>query len=164
MLKRLTRRVKDNIEEFTVASVDIRDVTRRPEFMCGASLAHHGLLGSVDQIGLYNIDLSPVPAQHLASLVSCVTKELSIMNVTGSDLVSILSSVKSQRLYIFSNLSERYQRYSLGSLGREETRALVQAMESRVESVGLAGEMTLDIKILMEYSGQGEMHAGVVCH
>ena len=77
------------------------------------------------------------------------------MNVTGSDLVSILSSVKSQRLYIFSNLSERYQRYSLGSLGREETRALVQAMESRVEEVTLNEELTLDFEALAEYSGQG---------
>ena len=42
------------------------------------------------------------------------------------------------------------------SLGSEETRALVRAMESRVEKVQLCAELTLDIKILLEYNGQGE--------
>ena len=37
----------------------------------------------------------------------------------------------------------------------EETQALVQAMESRVEEVELHGEMTLDIEALTEYNGQG---------
>ena len=41
------------------------------------------------------------------------------------------------------------------SLGREETLALVQAMESRVKMVRLSGEVTLDINALIEYSGQG---------
>jgi len=89
---------------------------------CGASLAHHGLLGSVTMLGLYGVNLSQVPAHHLASLVSCVTNELHIHNVRGCDLGSILSSVKCNRLDI------RRQR-----LGREETLALVQAMESGVE-------------------------------
>ena len=41
-------------------------------------------------------------------------------------------------------------------LGSEETQALVQAMESGVEEVELRGEVTLDIRSLMEYSGQGK--------
>ena len=45
----------------------------------------------------------------------------------------------------------RYQR-----LGSEETQALVQAMESRVEWVELGGKVTLDIRDLMKYSGQGK--------
>ena len=64
------------------------------ELMCGASLAHHGLLYSVVELNLWDVDLSPVPEQHLASLVSCVTSELSIQNVIGCDLVSLLSSLK----------------------------------------------------------------------
>ena len=72
--------------------------------MCSAKLAHHGLLGSVK---------SPVPAQRLASLASCVTWDLHINNVTGCDLVSLLSlGPKCQELYIRQ------------SLGREETLAL----------------------------------------
>ena len=76
---------------------------------------------------------------------------LDIMNVSGydgctfvSDLVSILSSVKCERLEIGDQ-----------SLWREETQALVQAMESGVKTVRLANEKTLDIETLTEYSGQG---------
>ena len=36
----------------------------------------------------------------------------------------------------------------------DETRALVRAMESRVEYVRLFEVVTIDIRILMEYSGQ----------
>ena len=111
---------------------------------CGASLAHHGLLSSVNRLSLYFIDLSPVPTQHLASLVSCVTNHLDIWNVSGCDLTSILTSAKCGFLYIYGQ-----------SLGSEETQALVQAMESGVEEVRLTNGVTLDIEALTEYSGQG---------
>ena len=119
-----------------------------PAITCAASLAHHGLLGSLRDVRLVDVDLTSIPAEHLASLVSSVTGCVTIKNVSGCNLVSILNSasVKSKELDF-----GRYQ-----SLGSEETQALVQAMESRVESVGLGGEVTLDIKILMEYSGQGK--------
>ena len=77
------------------------------ELICGASLAHHGLLGSVDRLSLYEVDLPPeVPAEHLASLTSCVTGELHIENVIvnadaavcGFYLVSILRSLNCQLL------------------------------------------------------------------
>ena len=119
---------------------------RISELTCGASLAHHGLLGSVDMLTLSNVDLSPVPAKHLASLASCVTLILNIGNVNCCDLVSLLSRLKCDQLQILNQ-----------KLGREETQALVQAMESGVECVVLYlnEEMTLDIKALSEYSGQG---------
>ena len=41
------------------------------------------------------------------------------------------------------------------SLGREETQALVQAMESGVEDLNLGKEVTVDIEALIQYSGQG---------
>ena len=110
------------------------------KLMCAASLAHHGLLYSVARLDLRDVDLSPVPAQHLASLASCVTRELSIRNVSGCDMVSILTSVKCQELHI------RWQ-----SLGREETKALVQAMETRVEKLILGEMVTLDPEALDEY-------------
>ena len=110
-------------------------------FICGLSLAHHGLLGSGFRfMTLDNVDLSPVPTQHMASLVSCVTDELGIWNVSGCDMVSILTSVKCQELHI------RWQ-----SLGREETKALVQAMETRVEKLILGEMVTLDPEALDEY-------------
>ena len=104
--------------------------------MCGASLAHHGLLGSIVSIMLHNVDLSPVPAQHLASLASCVTNLLTIQNICGCDLVSLLTSLKCEVLNIWSQ-----------NLGKEETRALVQAMESSVEEVVLSHEVTLDWRL-----------------
>ena len=117
------------------------------ELMCAASLAHHGLLGSVVELKLWDVDLSPVPAQHLASLFSCVFDSgLRINNVSGCDLVSLLSSLKCHGLYITRQ-----------SLGREETRALVRAMETGVTAVSLGGweEVILDMETLAEYSGQG---------
>ena len=91
-------------------------------------------------------DLSFVWAQHLASLVSCVTGGVIIRNVCGCDLVSIFTSLKCVLLSINDQ-----------SFGKEETRALVQAMDSRVGMVELGkyGEVTLDIGVLTEYNGQG---------
>ena len=112
---------------------------------CAASLAHHGLLGSVDNMGLSNVDLTSVPAEHLASLVSSVTGRVHIGKISGCDLVTVLDSVKSKRLFF----------YNCQSLEREETRALVRAMESHVEIVML-NKVRVDIRALMEYSGQGK--------
>ena len=111
---------------------------------CAASLAHHGLLGSVSYMSLGDVDLTSVTAEHLASLVS-VTGRVYIGNVSGSALVTILDSVKGEVFWICRQ-----------SLDSEETQALVRAMESRVEIVLLNAGVTLDIRDLMEYSGQGK--------
>ena len=104
-----------------------------------ASLAHQGLLGCVEKMQIVgNDDLTKIPAEQLASLVSRVTKCVII-----SDHMSLLNSVKSQELII-----------SKQSLGSEETRALVRAMESRVEKVYLY--INIDTNVLLEYSGQGK--------
>ena len=92
-----------------------------------------------------DVDLTSVPAEHLASLASCVTRRVIITDVSGCGLVTILDIVKIKELVI------RYQR-----LGSEETQALVRAMESGVEEVELDDGVTLDIRDLMEYSGQGK--------
>ena len=93
----------------------------------------------------YTLCCITVPAQHLASLVSSVTERVSIQNVSGCDLVSVLDSVKSNVL----NITRQ-------NLDSEETQALVQAMETGVKIVRLYKEVTLDIRDLMEYSGQGK--------
>ena len=64
------------------------------EITCGAALAHYGLLGALDFIRLGNVDLSTVPTQHLVSLVSSVTRAVTIHNVTGCDLVTLIDSLK----------------------------------------------------------------------
>ena len=110
--------------------------------ICAAFLAHH-IQFITSFINLTYVDLSTVPTEHIVSLASSVTRELLIENVTGCDLVTLLDSVNSERLHI------KRQR-----LGREETQALVQAMESRVEKVRLF-DVELDMETLTKYSGQG---------
>ena len=89
-------------------------------------------------LSLNHVNLSSIPEKHLVSLVSRVTRHLTINNVIGCDLVSLLVSLKCEELGI-----------SKGSLGIEET----QAMESRVV---LFEDVTLDIEALTEYSDRGE--------
>jgi len=135
-IESLVERVKECLKDFP---------SSLPVITCAASLAHQGLLGSVQEMRLWNVDLTSLPAEHLASLVSSVTRRIIIENVSGCDLVTILDSVKSEKLSISSQ-----------SLDSEETQALVRAMESGVEWVWLYREVTLDIRDLMEYSGQGK--------
>ena len=118
-----------------------------PGITCAASLAHHGLLGSVQGMWLSNVDLTSIPVENLASLASSVMMWVGIEYVSGCDLVTILDSVKIKWLDI------RHQ-----SLGSEETQALVRAMESHVEEVELGGVrgVTLNIRVLMEYNGLGK--------
>ena len=148
---------KDIIKRVTTGLKDLIFINciNKSAMVCGASLAHHGLLGAVERLELHD-DLSFVPAHHLASLVSCVTEGVGIRNVRGCNLVSIFTSLKSALLSINNQ-----------SLGREETRALVQAMESGVERVALGTwheEVTLDIGVLTEYNGQGKCSKVVLCH
>ena len=75
-IERLKNRVRYALED----NENEKDIMLKL-IMCGASLAQHGLLDSVKDLRLYNIDLSSVPAQHLTSLASCVTSKLFIMNV-----------------------------------------------------------------------------------
>ena len=46
-----------------------------------ARLAHHGMLGFIADIWLQDVDLASVPAEHLASLASCATRWVCIVNV-----------------------------------------------------------------------------------
>ena len=140
-IQRMVKRFRDILEDDDRDLDDMDDM----ELMCFASLAHHGLLGSIDKLELHDVDLSPVPAKHLASLASCVTSEVNIQYACYFDRVSLLTSLKCETLFIGG--SER--------LGREETQALVQAMESGVETVQLGGPVTLDVVALDEYRGQG---------
>ena len=118
--------------------------------MCGASLSHHGLLGSLSRMWLRDVNLSQVPDKDLASLASlasCVTGTFKIRNVTGGQqIATLLTNLKCNRLLI-----------SRQSLGQGETQALVQAMESSVKEVHLYGDgdVSLEIDALSEYSGHG---------
>ena len=115
------------------------------DFMtCAATLAYRGWIKDLDNIWLQEIDLS-TPMQHLISLLSSVKRTVNIDDeVTGLDLVTILDSLQCQEI-----------RLGCERLGREETQALVRAMESRVEKVFLYNEIELDMEALSEYSGQG---------
>ena len=93
-----------------------------PEIVPTSSLAHHGMFGSLQIMVLSDMDLASVRADHLASLVSCVTYNLVINKVRNCDLTRILDSVKCEWLCI-----------SKQTLSSEEPQALVRAMESGVE-------------------------------
>ena len=136
--ERLSRELDYNVSANYVGNSMIEELT------CSASLAEQGLLGSMSSLALKDVDLSSVPANHMSSLVASVTTFILIENVSGCDLVNLLTSLKSTKLVI-----------SRQSLSEEETRALVQAMESGVESVELQRGSTFDMKSLLTYSGQG---------
>ena len=119
---------------------------------CAACLADKGILGSVDELCLWDADLSFIPAQHLSALTSSVMKAVSIDNVRGCDIVNILENVKCPKLH---TIRQRF--------GSVETSALVQAMESRVEHVVMEifvmqndESLPLDIAALTKYSGLGK--------
>ena len=119
------------------------------------SLKYHGLLDSVEQLWLWNVDLTPIPAEHLVSLISCVTECVLIVDVRTFDIVTLLDSVQCVTL--------RIRRQNLST---EETWALVRAMESNVEVLELSdeeGDVTLDFTVLSQYSGQGKCYR-VTCH
>ena len=97
-----------------------------PKIVTATSLAHHGMLGSVQFMCLEDVDLASVPSEHLASLISCMTGFLIINNMSNFDLISILDNLKIEWLDI-----------SRQTLSSEETQALVRAMESRVDNVRL---------------------------
>merc|ERR1712242_83458 len=102
-----------------------------------ASLAHHGLLSYLETMSFTDVDLSSVPDESLASLVSCVEQNVTIENVKNCNI--ILDSVKSK----WFNIRKQ-------TLTSEETRTLVRAMETKVETVefrlGWRGEgVTLDM-------------------
>ena len=112
---------------------------------CAAALAYRGWIRDLENIWLGEIDLDTVPSQHLISLFSSVKRTVNIdIEVTGWDLVTILDSLQCQEI-----------RLGCKKLAREETQALVRAMESRVEKVLLYNVDELDMEALSEYSGQG---------
>ena len=125
-----------------------------PEISTIAYLAHQTLqniphvewlLWSVGSLILEDVDLASVPAEHLASLASCVEFQLHIINVRSTTLVDILDNIKCIDLVIEKQ-----------SLGREETQAVLRAMESRVENVDLRDGVSLDLTTLTQYSGHGK--------
>ena len=79
VIENLAERVKEGLVDFpSTLSV----------ITCAASLAHHGLLGSVQEMRLFHVDLTSVPAEHLASLASSVSGRFNIENISVCDLRS----------------------------------------------------------------------------
>ena len=86
-----------------------------PAYTTAASLLQSGVIGSLERmhmmdLGPDGLDLSSVPAEHLALLASNVTTVVSIRNVSNTDLSPILDNLKCIQ---FDTSGQ--------SLGREET-------------------------------------------
>ena len=148
MLENLAARVREDLyndsDDWRNSDHYNTRTTRLALFTLAAALAHHGLLGDVDDLDLIEVDLSTVPTQHFVSLISNVKITVMIRhNVSGFDLLTLLESVKSEQLLIRDQ-----------SLGREETQALMRAMDSRLKIIVLYEvEMeTLDKEALVKYS------------
>ena len=116
-----------------------------PEILTAASLAHSELLVSIEAMTLNKVDLGPVPTKHLAALASCVTTEVTVWGAKNFNIISILDNIECEIFGIWCQ-----------TLSSEETRALVRAMETRVERVVLWNSIFLDITELTQYSGQGK--------
>ena len=112
---------------------------------CAANLAHRGLITVLNSLclGRFGVtDLSTIPTHHLASLVSTVRYSVDIVNVTGCDLVTIFDSLQCEEL--------TYQNEPNPRLGREESKALGRAMNSRVSHVVWLFVVELDVEALTE--------------
>ena len=94
VLESLAEEAKENIGDLNSGPWSL------PVITCAASLAQH----RYEEMRLDNVDLTSVRAEHLASLVSSVAEYVSIKNILGGDLITILDSVKSKWLD-FSSLS-----------------------------------------------------------
>merc|ERR1740128_1520981 len=72
VIKSFSARVIYDLNWFNVNSVS-------PSLLpCAASMAYHGLLGQAEEaynLGLVNVDLTSVPAEHLAALASWLTSK-----------------------------------------------------------------------------------------
>ena len=149
----IIRKAKSRAAQIRFKWTRLNKALRLPEITTAASLAYHGLL-SKGNMNLHNVNLTSVPAEHLASLASSVKKR--VVDISKCDLIPILLVKLKCELLIISKQS----------LSTEETRALVLAMESGVEEVwlGVEGEVSLDIMALTQYSGQGDCRKVLFCN
>ena len=121
-----------------------------PEIVKAGELAHHGMLSSLKAMWLQDedcqvLDLTSVPAEHLAALASCVKIwGAVVINKVKCDLVPIIVNSQCEVLSIFNQ-----------TLGTEETRALAWAMETGVEVVSLSEVILEDIMEITKYNGRG---------
>ena len=146
LVQHFERCLLSSVEKPGVACLLSLTLEQQSEVACVASLAHNRLLRSVRDLCLFKVNLSSIPADHLVSLVSCVTGRVYIEGVSGCGLSTILDNVKCESLTISSQ-----------SLNTEETHALVRAMETGVEEVSLSYyHGNVDIETLIKYSGQGK--------
>ena len=135
LIKSLTDRVGNNL-------INLKSIK------CAANLARHGMLNDLESIELGDPwitgDMSTVPAERLASLVSCVKDTVNIEEFYGGDLGTIFDSLNCKLLSISNQ-----------NLGRRESYALGRAMGSRVDVVMLYDVDELDVEALTEHTELG---------
>ena len=122
---------------------DLEDLRRGPSLsalQCGAALVTLGYITRLEWLMLCALDISPVPAEDLRSLVKC-SDHVGIACVTG-DLSTVLRSLQCRRLTIANTV-----------LSTADTQLLVAAMVTRVKKVTLDGDVTLDMDTLAQYNG-----------
>ena len=112
-----------------------------------SKLATDGYLTSLDFLNLKKINITDIHSDQISKLSMIVSKKYLIWGLKHSNqLSSILANVRSTELSLLSM-----------NLDQTETRALVTAMEDRVEAVELGPGITLDTEQLVLYweTGRG---------
>ena len=66
----------DKIASLVKKFSSLRGFRELQQITCAASLAHHGYIRFIEDLKLERLDLSSIPANNLASLVSCVTPQM----------------------------------------------------------------------------------------
>ena len=112
------------------------------EVVSAAALAKHGLLTSVRNLSLRNLDTAAVA--ELAVLASRVTDRVELDGV-GGDLGPVLAGLRCDLLALASM-----------ELSSADTRQLEAAMVAGVRMVRLGEDLSLDMETLAQYDGRGQ--------
>ena len=128
------------------------------ELKRAAELAQEGYLSSVKFMKIINKRVSKIPSDNIGKLVSLVTDTVFIANMTKKieHWIDIDNKNAFRQLdAILANVQSEVLRLEYMWLNEENTRALVTAMRTRVQSVELYDITTLDPELLSAYDGQG---------
>ena len=147
------KQIEANNIQATWSRYKYRHTPNAAELKRAAELAKEEYLASVEYMQIVDVDISEIPSDHIGKLASIVTNRLNIQNVPNlSQLGAILANVQCKALYL-----------GYMALSDENTLALVTAMRTRVEVLGLHFSVTLDPELLAAYDGRGRCYVlGVV--
>ena len=125
-------------------------------------LAKHGFITSLEHLSLKNVNRNSYHfKRELYTLLLCIDESLALRNIDddgptskydrnpNSTLIEILKHINPYLPIKDLSISSQF-------MGSKSSQALVQTMATRVSTVKLGKEVTLDIKTFTEYDGMGK--------